>query len=884
MADTRPWGANVVAFPSTYIAEVLRRWPEAFPAWNDDPEIVKLRNEWNFMKVRWAVLCRAEAPERPQIPMGADGMRGMAGGSHYEEAGERERSEKKPKKPTLDPAPNAPKPKRADFTLPVRNGKNDYHKEPSRIFIYRNADESVHSVAARFDFADGSKTYRSYYWGEGNGRAPGWVEQHHPNPVLYRLPEVLAGISKGKTVVFLEGEKDVDGAVDRGLEKDGYIFTTTPNGAAFGRPWEKVDYAPVAGVRVIVVPDPDAPGYAWGKGVIDCAAKAGATVRKGTIPEWTNGNGKAWGFGDKLPFSAMEEDVLHILTGAKATEFPLPLVDGELTPVMELLDKALLTAEAIPPMRSISGWPIEIELREPAGLHELTAEGANDDEAEQSRLPAPKSRMLTRHNRCTLALLIERYVRFHTEVAIKDKKTGKRTGETFKAYKRLPGEFLPFYCDYKQSKLPKVSGLMTMPIVLPDGKLLASNGLDRKLQTVFCIDPGIADLLPKGVISEGQIMEAMKFLTDEWLVDVPTDYAGKCTLIALALSVLERQLFAERPAFFITAGKRGCGKTTAATMIALALFGKRAAAAAWSPNEEERRKAVFAAMLQSVPMIVWDNIKLGTAVSCPTIEKTLTAPDLEDRVLGESRIERASCATIQAFTGNNIMPKGDMASRSLNIRLSTNRPDPENRDFTHPDPFEWTLAHRGEIIRALYTILLGNPRFKQALKSRAAAKTRFKQWWHLVGAPIEHAAGLALKETRKKGGDTTGMDIDFGKLFFDTEAEDEESASLAEVLDILGNQSGWKTFRASEVAGWTELGSDKANTLRDFLTPRDARHDAKLKLSPRIIGRRLMANIDAPVWLDEKTTLTLRGELDPHNKTMVFEVEHKVKGGEEKNE
>ena len=42
-----------------------------------------------------------------------------------------------------------------------------------------------------------------------------------------------------------------------------------------------------------------------------------------------------------------------------------------------------------------------------------------------------------------------------------------------------------------------------------------------------------------------------------------------------------------------------------------------------------------------------------------------------------------------------------------------------------------------------------------------------------------------------------------------------------------------------------------------------------------------MANIDAPVWIDEKTTVTLRGELDPHDKTMVFKVEHKVKVSEE---
>jgi hypothetical protein len=44
------------------------------------------------------------------------------------------------------------------------------------------------------------------------------------------------------------------------------------------------------------------------------------------------------------------------------------------------------------------------------------------------------------------------------------------------------------------------------------------------------------------------------------------------------------------------------------------------------------------------------------------------------------------------------------------IALDVNRPDPENREFEHSDPIGWTVAHRGEILCALYTVVLGNPR------------------------------------------------------------------------------------------------------------------------------------------------------------------------------
>jgi Virulence-associated protein E len=256
--------------------------------------------------------------EKSGEPAGVPGMT-MSGATHYREAGEREQP-KKAKGPKLDPAPNAPEPKKADFTFPM----NGHHKEASHIFIYRNGDGTVHSVAARWDFPNRPKECRSYYWADGKGRAAGWVQGHHPHPVLYRLPEVLAGVAEGKEIVFLEGEPDVEGAIKRGLEDKGYTFTTTQNGAvhtANWRPWENVDYSPVAGADTILVPDPGADGLAYGKGVACCIVAAGGAVRKGTIPEgWTNGRGKGWGFKDKLPANATDEDVLRILTGAVPLE------------------------------------------------------------------------------------------------------------------------------------------------------------------------------------------------------------------------------------------------------------------------------------------------------------------------------------------------------------------------------------------------------------------------------------------------------------------------------------------------------------------------------------------------------------------------------------
>src|SRR5258708_13151788 len=96
----------------------------------------------------------------------------------------------------------------------------------------------------------------------------------------------------------------------------------------------------------------------------------------------------------------------------------------------------------------------------------------------------------------------------------------------------------------------------------------------------------------------------------------------------LALTLLERALLPERPAFFVTAGQRGGGKTTLVHMIMVAVLGRRAAAASWSDNAEERKKALFSYLRQSVAALVWDNIAPGATISCPPLETPLSPPEI----------------------------------------------------------------------------------------------------------------------------------------------------------------------------------------------------------------------------------------------------------------
>jgi hypothetical protein len=207
-----------------------------------------------------------------------------------------------------------------------------------------------------------------------------------------------------------------------------------------------------------------------------------------------------------------------------------------------------------------------------------------------------------------------------------------------------------------------------------------------------------------------------------------------------------------------------------------------------------------------------------------------------------------------------------LASRSIEIRLAVDRADPENRPYKHPDPIAWTQANRNEILRALYTILLGNPLFSWPAGA-IEPETRFKDWWRLVGCAVEHAMT------------TIGQPLKFKDLFLNQEADEEDSASLADALTIMRQllvkvvtpqKTEWVKkveFKATDVA---ELINDARDSnqppdvirdgtiLREFLYPGAV---ASLMPSARSVGKRLKLHVDHAVrraTQNDVETLTLK--------------------------
>lgn len=79
--------------------------------------------------------------------------------------------------------------------------------------------------------------------------------------ILYNLPNLIEGVKNGQTVYIVEGEKDADNVIKRGL-----IATTTSIGATkgdLGKKWLKSFNKYFKGANVVLVPDNDKPGMAF---------------------------------------------------------------------------------------------------------------------------------------------------------------------------------------------------------------------------------------------------------------------------------------------------------------------------------------------------------------------------------------------------------------------------------------------------------------------------------------------------------------------------------------------------------------------------------------------------------------------------------------------
>jgi hypothetical protein len=214
--------------------------------------------------------------------------------------------------------------------------------------------------------------------------------------------------------------------------------------------------------------------------------------------------------------------------------------------------------------------------------------------------------------------------------------------------------------------------------------------------------------------------------------------ADRANTLGLLLMPLLRYAFTGHvPLALIDAPKQGTGKGLLTDIVAILATGRPACPMQEPGDEEEWRKAITSLLLRGSSLIVIDNV--DHTLHSAKLSSALTLDTWGDRLLCKNESVEIPFKCTWIANGNNIQLGGDLGSRSYRIRLDAKVSNPSARDhFTHKDLVGYVLAHRGELLADLLTII----RFWYSSGCLLAPMPRmrtFSAWVELLGSILAHA-------------------------------------------------------------------------------------------------------------------------------------------------
>lgn len=180
--------------------------------------------------------------------------------------------------------------------------------------------------------------------------------------------------------------------------------------------------------------------------------------------------------------------------------------------------------------------------------------------------------------------------------------------------------------------------------------------------------------------------------------DKTSSYAA--TLAAL-LSLIARPAIPTVPLFGVTATVRGSGKTKLVEAVCQSVIG-------WNPtrvayrDEQELEKLLTPLLKGADRACLIDNI--SHSLKGDALCGIITSTEFQARILGKSEKLRLRNDTVFFATGNNLAIEGDLARRSLLIRLDPGVEQPETLHFDF-DPVARAREMYAELVSAALTAL-----------------------------------------------------------------------------------------------------------------------------------------------------------------------------------
>lgn len=332
-----------------------------------------------------------------------------------------------------------------------------------------------------------------------------------------------------------------------------------------------------------------------------------------------------------------------------------------------------------------------------------------------------------------LNMLLAHHVRTFKYAAVK---TGPKAAQTTEYVRRDAAPTLSALRAVVTSNnwpgVPVLTGVIGVPTLRPDGSLIQAPGYDKATGLYLCPTTKIAPVPDK--LTDEQVRTSRDFVFrkvfGEFCWASPGDFAN---YIALLMSPMLRPYVKTTTPFgLITATTPGSGKTNLSDAVGM-VYGQ--SSQVWPARGEELQKKITSILVgNSSPVVVFDNLVEGSCVRSEIIATLVTKTEWDDRLLGASRNVQARNDRLWLATGNGLTVGGDMASRTLLVRLDPRMERPELRRFELGQFSDWILED-GNRAELTYHLIVLVQAWMQAGAAKDTSHTMrgFTKWAQTLG-------------------------------------------------------------------------------------------------------------------------------------------------------
>ncbi|WP_052457083.1 bifunctional DNA primase/polymerase [Streptomyces sp. AcH 505] len=299
--------------------------------------------------------------------------------------------------------------------------------------------------------------------------------------------------------------------------------------------------------------------------------------------------------------------------------------------------------------------------------------------------------------------------------------------------------FMPKTCGTilgrKDWPLLPLRGIVTSPVVRPDGSLLQAPGYDKA--TGLYLRPRVKLRRLRPEVTDEALEKAKEIVLGQMLADFPwKDPSDKAHFLgALLTPILRPYFFGTTPMFVFTATTMGSGKSLLKDIF-LYLYGT--SETPWPENDTELRKSITTQLYTTgQPVVVLDNLPNGYVIKSPVLSSLLTTEFWGDRVLGSTASVTMPNDRLWIATGNGLRTGGDNGRRVVWVRLDPDCPDPDQRDgFKVGDLRPWLRTNASTVVAALVTIV--RSWLAAGAPSVRVRKGDYSEWASMVAGILKH--------------------------------------------------------------------------------------------------------------------------------------------------